>query len=290
MALAAARTCGSKRVTILRVLTRPDSASPVQALEWELSRSQAEQDLRELVAGLEHFPGEVEPVLTEGRPAEEILCFCERGAVDLLVIASHGRGDTRVGQTGSVTAKVIADSRCSLLVVPSSPDVRGVELGPPSSVLVPLDCSARSECVLPIVRRLGEVLRTEFVILHVVPRPDIPHRLPTGARDHELVDELTRRNEQRAEQYLRTIRDRLVGGGLRARTELLVDVNPARAIEQFVGSSNIDLTLVSAHGSSGRGSEPYGSVARRLLDAADKPLWIVQDLLVGTPESNAALT
>lgn len=48
------------------------------------------------------------------------ICACaERGAVDLIVMASHGRSGRNSAAHGSVTAKVVRSAPCRVLVVPS---------------------------------------------------------------------------------------------------------------------------------------------------------------------------
>jgi nucleotide-binding universal stress UspA family protein len=275
LALAAIRACESQRVTLLRVLTSPgdDGPNQVQALEWELARAHAEADLREVATQFGDATPQLDQVLAEGRAAEQILRFIDTGEVDLVVMANHGRDDSRGWRLGSIARKVIASGRASVLIVPTDQ-----EDGRLRRVLVPLDSSARAECVLPLVHKLAGVHDVEFVLTHVVPRPEVPHRLPAGARDRELVDELVRRNTARGEAYLHGVRERLVSRGARARVELLVDHHPARAIEQLAVNVNADLILLCAHGSGGHETEAYGTTARRLLDTMPKPLWIVQDI------------
>jgi nucleotide-binding universal stress UspA family protein len=274
MAIAAIRACDSKQVTLLRVLTsHGEGVRPVQALEWELARAHAEADLRQVAAQFGSLAERVEPVVAEGRAAEQILRFIDTGEVDLVVMAAHGSDESRVWRMGSVARKVAASGRASVLIIPTNG-----ELGTIDRVLLPLDCSARAESVLPLASRIADAHDADIVLVHVVPRPEISHRLPAGARDRELIDELTSRNCQRAEAYLHSVRERLVSRGARVQVELLVEDHPARAIEQFASSSSADLVLLSAHGSSGHEREAYGSLARRMLDTLVKPVWIVQDL------------
>ncbi len=276
MAVAAIRTCSSEHVSLLRVLTNhSEVARPVQALEWELARAHAEADLRKVAAQFGAIAPRVDQVVAEGRAAEQILRFIDTGAVDLVVMAAHGSDDSRGWRMGSVARKVVASGSVSVLLVPTETETETTRL---RRVLVPLDCSARAECVLPLVMKMADVHDAEFVLIHVVPRPEIPHRLPAGARDRELIDELTRRNSQRGEAYLHSVRERLVSRGARVEVELLVDDHPARAIEQHAVSLDADLVLLSAHGSSAHECEAYGSLTRRMIDTVVKPLWIVQDL------------
>ncbi|WP_181198265.1 universal stress protein [Enhygromyxa salina] len=282
MAVNAIRACGSPRVTLFRVLTCMEGArAPVHALEWELARAQADADLRQVAARFNGLHDRVETVMAVGRPAEQILNYVHSNKVDLLVMASHGSHDSRTWRMGSVARKVVAEIRTSVFITPPEADVSKLE-----RVLLPLDCSARAECVLPLVAKLADVHDPEFVLAHVVPRLEIPHRLPAGGRDRELVDELTGRNRCRAEAYLQGVRDRLTRRGVRTKVELLSDVNPARAIERLANNSDVDLILMSAHGASCHEGESYGSFARRMLDSLVKPLWIVQDLPSSRPHSH----
>lgn len=282
LGIAAIRACQSEHVTLLRVLTsdrQTENNRPVQALEWELARAHAEADLRKVAVQVGAIAERVDQVVAEGRAADQILRFIDTGAVDLVVMSAHGSHDSRGWRMGSVARKVVATGRVSVLVVPTESKSTTLD-----RVLVPLDCSARAECVLPLIAKLAQAHNPEFVLIHVVPRPEISHRLPAGARDRELIDELTRRNTERGEVYLHNVRERLISRGARVSTQLLVDDHPARAIEEAAISLDADLVLLSAHGSSGHQHDAYGSFARRLLDTMVKPLWIVQDLPQARPQ------
>lgn len=272
LALLAIRACDSKRVTLLRVLT-PKLGTPVHALEWAMARAHAEANL-EQVAGQLPWGDRVTSVVAEGLAADQILHFVESNAVDLVVIASHGSECSRTWPMGGTTRKVVASGLASMLVVPTEP----APTEQLTSVLVPLDCSARAEHVLPVACKLAEAHEAELVLTHVVPKPDVSHHLPPGPRERELIEELTRRNLARAQGYLEGVRERMTCRGVRARIELLSDTNPARAIEQLAKTSTCELVLLCAHGSGCSQGERYGSIARRLLDSLVKPLWIVQDL------------
>jgi nucleotide-binding universal stress UspA family protein len=271
MARAAILACDSKRVTSLRVLT-PSLGTPVHALEWAMARAHAEANLEQFAVRLQ-WTDRSSSVLAEGMAADQILHYVERNDVDLIVIASHGSDGAKTWRMGGTARKVVASGVASILVVPAEPD-------PPelSSIMVPLDCSARAEYVLPLAVKLAESHEAELLLVHVVPRPDSSHPLPPGPRERELIEELTRRNQERAANYLEGIRERLASQGIRTQVKLLSDTNPARAIDQLTKSSNCDLVLLCAHGAGCSYGERYGSIPRRLLDSLNKPLWIVQDL------------
>ncbi len=54
-----------------------------------------------------------------GSPAPEILAVAERESVDLIVIATHGRGGIAQALLGSTTDRVLRKARCPVLVIRS---------------------------------------------------------------------------------------------------------------------------------------------------------------------------
>lgn len=272
-ALDVIRACGSPRVTLLRVLA-PNVGKPVHALESAMALAHAEAGLERLKRRFP-TPDKVVTVVAEGSAADQILHYVEAHDVDLVVIASHGRDEARTWPTGSTTRKVSVSGLTSVLVVPTEPEVHTI-----SSIMVPLDGSARAECVLPIAVKLAVVHDAELVLVHVVPRPEFFHRMPAGPHERDLIEELTQLNRERAEANLASVRDRLTSRGIRARIVLLADTNPGRAIERFARESPCDLVLICAHGAGCQQGERHGSTAKRLLDSVVKPMWIVQDLPV----------
>lgn len=60
---------------------------------------------------------EVEFVTLEGHPAEKILDFAEKQAVDMIVVGSLGKTDVERFLLGSVSEKVVRNSKVPVLVV-----------------------------------------------------------------------------------------------------------------------------------------------------------------------------
>ena len=65
-----------------------------------------------------NFPDDVvtHPVITEGNPAEQILKQAKKVDADLIVIASHNKSLSQV-LLGSCAAKVVEQSKCSVMVI-----------------------------------------------------------------------------------------------------------------------------------------------------------------------------
>ena len=60
---------------------------------------------------------EVEPLILEGHPAEEILNFAEKQDSDMIVIGSLGKTDIERFLIGSVSEKIVRNAKVPVLVV-----------------------------------------------------------------------------------------------------------------------------------------------------------------------------
>ena len=60
---------------------------------------------------------EVESVILQGVPAEEIISFSEKNNIDLIVMGTHGRTEIKGFLLGSVAEKVVRHATKSVLVV-----------------------------------------------------------------------------------------------------------------------------------------------------------------------------
>jgi nucleotide-binding universal stress UspA family protein len=79
-------------------------------------RAQSKQSLDAFVAkNLAGLP--VETVFLEGRPFVEIIRFARENAVELIVIATHGRTGLTHALFGSVAERVVRKAPCPVLVV-----------------------------------------------------------------------------------------------------------------------------------------------------------------------------
>jgi nucleotide-binding universal stress UspA family protein len=294
-AVAVAEAFGA-RITLLRVLERPVAADCAghqhDAVEWELRRTEA---LRRLAAiepdvSARHVASSIEVV--DGRPAERIVTFAATHDADLVALSTHGEGGLTGWALSSTALMVVARTRASLLVVPAH-GATGQRIGDVRlrRILLPLDCSPRAECVLPLAAALARAHGAELVLAHVVPEPEMPRRLAPSAEDVAIASQLTARNQAEGERYLRELAGRLVARDLRVTTRIVVSPRRAHAIWTIADESAADLVVLSAHGRTADASERCGSVAAGLIAESRRPLIILQDLPAGrepTPAEEAA--
>ncbi len=143
------------------------------------------------------------------------------------------------------------------------------------AILVPLDGSELSLCVLPHLESLTKDGGVERVILLGVIEPT-----PSNIGADYLIDEVTatklfenHRNE--AGRWLSAVGQRL--GHLPVRVSW--DVMPGRAAEviaDYAAREGVDLLLMATHGRSGVGRWLMGSVAERILHASCVPILLVR--------------
>jgi nucleotide-binding universal stress UspA family protein len=248
------------RLTLLHVMPSPPSAherSRVDALEWEIARREAELYLDRARASLGAAPDTTITRMTQGSPAEQIVAAAREMAADVTVLASHGEGGREaVGAgLGSVAQHVLATASGSVLLVQPACSART----PPHRIMVPLDGSVRSECVLPIVADLAHTDGAEVLLVHVVTEP-IPTAVLSEPDDIQLALALASRMEANAESYLARIRARM-----------LPRVSSVRSLVVRRGEERQALLDIASE-------RVFGSVASYLLSHASIPLFVLQDM------------
>lgn len=277
-AVALARAFGA-RVTLLRILERTLAADPtrsVDPLDWHIRKAEAGAYLDGVVARLQDIGLQVDKGLLEGQAAERIVEFAHTTDVSLILLSSHGRSGLSGWNISGVVQKIILRAYMPTMVVrayqPASGDLAGLRY---HKLMIPLDCSQRAECVLPVATKLARFHNSHLLLAHVVRRPELICRAPPMREELDLVDQITERNRLEAGRYLEQLQARL---SLDVEGHLLVEDSAEAPLHDLVRRENVDLVVLSAHGYSGETKWPYGSVALNFIAYGTTPLLIVQDL------------
>ena len=92
------------------------------------ARKTAEHKMRELVRSVNFGAVKLETAFTDGSPVIDICAFAKNHDVDLIITSTHGfTGFTHV-LIGSIAEQVVRHAACSVLVVPSHPQIRAANL------------------------------------------------------------------------------------------------------------------------------------------------------------------
>jgi nucleotide-binding universal stress UspA family protein len=141
-----------------------------------------------------------------------------------------------------------------------------------TKILVPLDGSELAECALSEAMTLGKALNAEVILLQVV--PDAEDVIRQGATIIAL-DEQWQAHKDRALQYLNRVRHRPDWSTIATRVDVEMG-NPAEMILAYSQRHGIDRIVMATHGRTGLGRWVFGSVAEKVLRAADRTIVLVR--------------
>lgn len=267
-------------VIIVHVLPTSDvhiDIPSVDPLDWRLRKMEARLYMEEIASMLSGQGINVETALLQGEAAESIAQYAKEHSVDLTIMSSHGRSGLNSWNVGSVVQKVALTTHTSVMVVPAYRTREG-ELTTAlryNTIVAPLDGSQRAESVLPLLRALGQQNAAEIQFVTVVPRPEMPRRIPRSSGADVLVDQLMDRNRTEAEAYLSQLQSRIDGN---TSEHILLGNDVVGTLHDFIGQQEADLVILSAHGHSANGARRYGSLVTSFIAYGSTPLLIIQDL------------
>jgi nucleotide-binding universal stress UspA family protein len=198
--------------------------------------------------------------LLEAPIVPALLDAIAREHVDLVVLTSHGAGGFERAWLGSVTDALIRHSSVPVLVVPADSELPVADL---SSVLVPLDGSAHAAAILPHALAVGG--RDARYTLAAVLTPF------DAAQPGSRVDVEQRRHITAA---LAEHAERLRAEGYAVTTQLLENAHPAAALLDAARAGQHSLIALTTHGRGGIRRRLLGSVADKLVRAAQRPVLV----------------
>src|SRR5215213_11194855 len=236
----------------------------------------AKADMNEAAALLSGSDVAVEQVLAEGEPDEEIVAAAARRGVEMIAMASHGRGAVGRAIFGSVADRVARSAVVPILVlrVPDEDANHGVVV---SRIVVPLDGSQIAERALPVA---GELARQLAAPVHVVRAVDPASTLPMASGvfgaapilSADVTDQIWQEAESEARSTVTAAVSRLQAEGVDASGGIL-NGSPFFAISEATQPG--DLLILTSHGRGGVRRWLLGSVAEKLVREANAPVMLV---------------
>jgi nucleotide-binding universal stress UspA family protein len=246
---------------VLLTVTRSDGDADAARADLE----SAAQHLR--VAGRM-----VRPEVAVGNPARCIVDAAAELRLEMIVMASHGRGALGRLIYGSVADQVGRESPVPIMVVRA----RQLAPGPVgiTRLVVPLDGSPRAEAALPVATAISRRLGTPISLLRVVDPADLmPPAVGMGeAIPFEIYDEAEKELEQEARHYLETMAQTLRERGLPVAISVLTGP-AASSIKEATRLG--DILVLSSHERTGVTRWLLGSVAEKLTREDESPVILV---------------
>jgi nucleotide-binding universal stress UspA family protein len=270
------------QVTLLHVL-EPSRAKgdeqTIDPLEWHLKKREVGVYLDVIARRLREANLKVENVILEGLPADCVIDFVNNNNVTLIILSTHGRSGLSGWNVSSVVQKIILRSFKSTLLVRAyklpNPKFTAIRY---NRLFVGLDCSARAEYILPIAVNLAQSHKAKLILGTVIRKPEMFNRFPSSDEDAQLVAHIVERNHRAASHYFEGLRKQLSLQGVEAQIQLVASDNVITALHDMVEQQDVDLVMLVAHGHSGEGRFPYGSIATSFIAYGATSLMIMQDL------------
>jgi nucleotide-binding universal stress UspA family protein len=204
-------------------------------------------------------------------PANEITSYARTHDIELIVMATHGRGRMAHLLLGSVAAKVARTAPCPVLTMrdnPVTPSVEGLR------ILVPTDFSPSSDAALGCAKRLAAKLRGTVRMLHVIENSAVGASFGSELfvpEPHEvLTDRITQARIQLSRRILTDSRSRV------GVTGDIVQGPAGAMITAYAGDTGFDLIVMGTRGRGGLAHVLMGSIAESVIRTARCPVLTVK--------------
>ena len=271
-AAATAQAMGAQ-LTVLRVL-EPSAArhAPTDPVEWDLRHHEAVAEVERLASGVnDHVHADA--LVIEGMAAERICEWASEHDVDLTVLGISGENGCEWG-LGRTARRVAETAPGSVLLCPTTEVIKGALNY--HRLMIPLDCSSRAECALPIAASMADAHNADLLLVHASPEVALTEVGPPEADDLALRERLRKRNRRVAQRYLQQTQARLSLTGGTSRVRMLPTNDPRHAIMRAVSDEEIDILVLSSSGCSGHPDLSLGSVADYLICHITTPILLVR--------------
>jgi nucleotide-binding universal stress UspA family protein len=286
LALAIARRAGATlRLVHVHQAIPPANVSGVAVMDG-LEVALKKQELAYLGAMVhrvsEAAPVHVLPALLDGEVASVLEAYVGQVGVEMVVMATHGRGAFRRFWLGSVADELVRHLRVPVLLVHPRDEAPDLKQEPSlKHVLLPLDGTHLAEQMIEPALELGQLMGSRFTLLRAI-RPVLrPDYWPDGGTLEGMTDTLLERARahekqlhDEAQRYLDGVAEHVRGRGLPVETHVLVGDQPAAAILREAKGHGADLIALETHGRRGLARLLLGSVADKVVRGSPVPVLV----------------
>lgn len=194
----------------------------------------------------------IRTIIGEGDRAGAIVDKALIENVDLIVMSTHGRTGISRFVFGSVTAKVLRQAHCPVLVIRQPGEI--------SHILITLDGSPLAEEAIAPGLTLARSFNSRVTLL----------RVQQAGGDPDQIDVM-----EGAEQYLQDIV--AINRSFPNQIEWVIKTGPvAESILDYAENNKVDLIAMTTHGRTGLRRWVYGSVTEKVLYAVSRAMLIIR--------------
>lgn len=241
-------------------------------VEREMRTEAEEASARAVEQGRQIFSNagiNIDSLISEGHPAEEIIRTADKIGADLVVIGAKGLTGNRLFKLGSVSQRVVKYASCSVLLAQPSGEPNGHRI---DKVLLATDGSEYAFAAVEFLSSFSLKDSAEVVILHVIHKD---HRLIPHSRSTQLaLEQLHQLKLENAERMIEDTKSHMATG--LKTTTLIREGDPAEQILKVSSEISADLIVMGSKGLGGVKLFILGSVSQKVLRHSDRSVLLVK--------------
>jgi nucleotide-binding universal stress UspA family protein len=200
-------------------------------------------------------------VISEGKPAQQIVELADKERVDVIVM-----GPAR----GAITDQVVRASSRPVLSIPQS-DSQVKPLQQISKVLVTTDCSPYSKTVVDYAFQLKQLIQCELFLLYVI---EFSAAIKFGIRQGYFTDAVSKMRTWAKNQLLNLTPQQFVNDNSVHR---LVEEGPvSEKIAECAEAHDMNLVILGAHGYGPVEKHFVGTTTNKVLTKVSRPVLTVK--------------
>ena len=238
------------------------------AVEWSNAY------LEDVLSRIEGKAGaEVSHSVLSGHTVEMLQGECESKGVDLVVMASHGRGTMSRMWLGSVADGFVRQASIPVLLVRPDEDAAPATVFDHTfeTLMIPLDGSELSERALEHSTAFGELFDSAYHLTRIVSYPvDVasPYLPHTAQLNQQIMEDA----KKGAAEYLEAHAENMRRRGLRVTTSVAVDAQAGHGVLSEAEAVGADMVAMATHGRTALSRAILGSAADKVLRGLHVPL------------------
>lgn len=269
MALPWAKTVSKASDIHISLLSSVKNQTQSQQDQFNTILSERESYLNSVVNKLQEDGFSASFTVRPGFIAQATGELIEQNGIDLVVTTTRGKSGTENWITGGVSRKLIHEIDKPILLVNLSEGMNG-KLPQIKRLLVALDGSIKSEQVLPYARMLGKSFNCELVLMSVPAVPSVQNYRAAA----NVVETIRGKAVANMQKFLEAVARSLREEGLTVRT-IVTGSMPARTIVETAQNEDADMIMITSRGRGGLDYILVGSVAQRIVENTEVPVFIV---------------
>ena len=253
----------------ITLLSSVKDQTQAQLEQFETIQAERDAYLNQQVAVLSEGGFPVSYKIRPGFIAQATKNEIDEAGIDLVITSTRGKSGAQNWLTGGVSRKLIHEVDKPILLVKAE-DGRNGDLPHIEKLLVALDGSINSEQVLPYARALGLAFDCEVILMSV---PAVP-RIQNYRAAADIVETIRAKAVGNMQKFLEAVARSLREDGLKVRT-LVTGSMPARTVVETAENESADMIMITSRGRGGLDYLMIGSVAQRIVENTEVPVFIV---------------